>query len=576
MFSLNKIMSFLKDLLIFSKPEEKYIFDLDDSSMNKKSTPNEKSVDIKKEKQDQFIKPVKIKDMKEESVVFDNTNNMKGISGSLDINMNYVKHKYLYEKNNDLIIREFMIKNNQLGTKAFIIFFDGMIDRNVVNLSILQPLMTLSYLNVKSEKVDIESYIKNYFMPQTQMKITSEFDKVFNDVNYGGVGLFVDGIEVAFTADVKGWEHRQIGKPNNELVIRGSQESFNEVLRVNTALLRKILKETELVTEDIIVGKRSKTPCSMIYIKDITNENLVNEVRRRLENINIDYLISSGELEQLIEDSTFLPAQQIIATERPDRAASMLIDGHVVVIVDGSPYALIMPVVFFDMIQSIEDKSLRAPYSTLVRLIRLLGLTLSLLLPGIYIAIINFHHEMLPTDLLLAIESSREKVPFPSLVSILIMEISFELIREAGIRIPGPIGPTLGIIGALILGQAAVAANLVSPILIIVVAITGIGSFTVPDYSLGYAIRTYRFVYIIFGAIAGLMGITLVFYINVLIMVSAKSFGVPFLSPIAPKTKQALSYSIIAKPIWMNENRPDYTNTKVKEKQSKISRRWWK
>ena len=392
-----------------------------------------------------------------------------------------------------------------------------------------------------------------------------------------GAAEYLEGVDSAFAADVKGWEHRGVERPNTEQVLRGPQEGFTEILRVNTALVRKILKDEDLIVENISIGRRSKTPCSMLYIKDITNDSLVNEMRRRLESIKLDYIIDSGELEQLLEESGFLPAPQVIATERPDRVASLLAEGKVAVILHGSPFALVAPATLAGLIHSPEDSYVRFPYANLLRLVRIVGILFSLLLPGIYIAITTFHQEMIPTDLLFAIEASREKVPFPSVVELLIMEIMFELIREAGIRIPGPIGPTLGIIGALILGQAAVSANIVSPILIIVVAVTGIGSFAVPNYSLGLAFRILRFAYIFLGAMAGFLGITVGLFIQGIFFLTSRSFGVPIAVPFGPKTAGGLGGSeLIRAPIWKQERRADYLNTKDEAKQPKISRKWTK
>jgi spore germination protein KA len=388
-----------------------------------------------------------------------------------------MKKVYNIPINGDVIIREFEItvKNGSIG--AFIIFFDGMTDRMVINLAILQPLMLLSNLDIRGDEDNVASYVKKHLIPQNQLKVGKNYHEIIDGINFGACGLFIDGIDTAFIADVKGWEHRGVERPNTEVVIRGPQEGFNEVLRANTALVRKILKDEDLMAEDVAVGRRSKTPCSLLYIKDIANDSLVNEVRKRLNKIELDYIIDSGELEQMLEDSTFLPGPQIIATERPDRVASMLSEGKVAVIMNGSPFALVMPATILELLHSPEDAYARFPYANLFRIVRIIGILLSLLLPGSYVAITNYHQEMIPVDLLFAISASREKVPFPSVVEILIMEMAFELIREAGIRIPGPVGPTLGIIGALILGQAAVSANIVSPILIIIVAVTGIGSF---------------------------------------------------------------------------------------------------
>jgi spore germination protein KA len=496
------------------------------------------------------------------------------ISTKLSNNLEYMKKVYNIPINGDIIIREFEItvKNGSIG--AFIIFFDGMTDRMVINLAILQPLMLLSNLDIRGDEDNVASYVKKHLIPQNQLKVGKNYHEIIDGINFGACGLFIDGIDTAFIADVKGWEHRGVERPNTEVVIRGPQEGFNEVLRANTALVRKILKDEDLMAEDVAVGRRSKTPCSLLYIKDIANDSLVNEVRKRLNKIELDYIIDSGELEQMLEDSTFLPGPQIIATERPDRVASMLSEGKVAVIMNGSPFALVMPATILELLHSPEDAYARFPYANLFRIVRIIGILLSLLLPGSYVAITNYHQEMIPVDLLFAISASREKVPFPSVVEILIMEMAFELIREAGIRIPGPIGPTLGIIGALILGQAAVSANIVSPILIIIVAVTGIGSFAVSNFSLAISIRVLRFAYILLGASAGFLGITLGLFLQGLWFTSAKSFGLPYTASFGPKTKNIFIDALTRAPLWMQEERPDYLNTKDKRKQPEISREW--
>lgn len=555
------IWNTLKDFLLFSEPEKKEDFIL-------KERPCESGKDPYSDKETDTCKKSK-KDNQSQSEKDD-------ISSKLSENIQYIKSRFTIPENGDIILREFDIVVRDKVIPAFIVFIDGMVDRQVVNSDILQPLMILSNLDIKGNERNVADYVRSHLLPHGQIHEVREQKKVVDEVNFGSCGLYIDGVDSAFTADVKGWEHRSVERPNTELVIRGPQEGFTELLRVNTALIRKRLKDEKLVSESLELGSRSKTPTSLLYIKDIANDSLVKEVKRRLKSINADYVLDTGELEQYIEDSTFLPSPQIIATERPDRAASMLADGRVTIIMNGSPFALVMPATHTDLFHSPEDSYIRFPYANLLRIIRLIGIATSLLLPGIYLAITNFHHEMIPTDLLLAIEASREKVPFPSLVEIMMMEIAFELIREAGIRIPGPIGPTLGIIGALILGQAAVAANIVSPILIIIVAVTGIGSFSLPNFSLAFAYRMLRFAYIFLGAMAGLLGITAGLFIHLMWLMSAKSFGVPFFAPFGPITKGALSDQLAKLPIWKQEARPDFMNVKKNDKQSKISRSWIK
>jgi len=599
----NNVLKWLKNIFLFSPKEPKYRFVLDDannqddnggtdtSRQAKKDTEakngtqpkDEDKVSGRKAKNgkrtvvDGVKQPIPINEMNEKKrEKKDSSANALFIDTSINVNLEYIKQRYSADINGDFVIREFKVIVMNKDYSVFICFFDGLVDTIVVNMSIIQPLMTLSTLPVNTKDQTVRDVVYNHLIPQSQIKICRTYQEVVDEVNFGGLGIFIDGLDVAFACDVKGWEHRNVEQPTSELNIRGPKESFNEINRKNSALIRKIIKDENLIVEDILVGERSKTPCSMVYIKNLANDSLVREVRRRIKSIKIAYLRDAGELEQFLEDSPYLPAPQMLLTERPDRVASYLSEGRVGIIVHGSPFAIVVPVTFFNLIHSPEDYYLRYPYATFLRLIRILGILFTLLLPSFYLAVTNYYHEMLPTDLLLAIASAKEKVPFPTVISIFIMEIAFELIREAGIRIPGPIGPTLSIVGALILGQAAVAANLVSPILIIVVALTAIGSFAIPDFSLGYSFRALRFIYIILASFAGLLGISLGIFIHLLVLVHAKSFGVPFMVPFAPKTSGTRTNVILKTPLWKEEDRPDFINPKDIKQQAHISRGWLK
>lgn len=496
------------------------------------------------------------------------------ISSDLELNKKVMMNAYEIPKNSDLVHREFNITVKNKTLKAFIVFIDGMTDRTVISNNILQPLMLLSNIEIQEQPKDIGEFIFNRLIPFNQIKKVQQYKEVISNVNFGGCVIFVQGLEYAFMADTKFWDHRGINAPKSENVIRGPQEAFNEQIRANTALLRKILKDKDLMIQNVSVGKRSNTPCAVMYIKDIANESLVQEVLKRVKSIKVDYIFDSGELEQLIEDSTFLAAPQIIATERPDNVAMMLAQGNIAVVLDGSPFVLVMPATITEFLHTIEDVNIRFPYVNFIRIIRIIGIAIALLLPGLYISITNFHQELIPTNLLFAIEAARENVPFPSVIEILIMEFSFELIREAGLRVPGAIGSTIGIVGGLILGQAAVTANLVSPIMIIIVAITALGSFSVPSFSMSFSIRIIRFAYIILGAFAGFLGIALGLVLNSLLLASSKSFGVPFLTPFGPVTNGRYTDMLTRKPIWKREKRPDYLNTKDIKSQPEISRGW--
>ncbi|MGE5599565.1 MAG: spore germination protein, partial [Bacteroidota bacterium] len=330
--------------------------------------------------------------------------------------------------------------------------------------------------------------------------------------------------------------HRTIGMPLTENVVRGPQEGFVETLRANTAAIRRHLRAPSLVTELLTVGARNRADVAVMYLHDVANPKLVGEVKRRIEAVGrrVDFVNDSGTLEQLLEDHPRALVPQTLATERPDRCAAFLNEGHVVVLLATSPYALIIPTTFTMFIHTPEDYYLRWPYGTFVRVVRFFAGFVALLLPAFYVAVVNYHREMIPTDLLLAIAATRENVPFPALVEVIIMEGSFELIREAGVRIPSVIGPTIGIVGALILGQAAVAASIVSPILIIIVALTALSSFAVPNYSAAFSLRVLRFVFILLAAVLGFYGLAFGVMALSIHLVSLKSFGVPFMSPIAP------------------------------------------
>ena len=504
---------------------------------------------------------------------------------SLDENLTHLKVKYNALINSDIILREFTLNINGTSYKSLIVCIDGMIDSDLVNNFLLRPLMessnsstkTISRNGIKikkSKKIDLATYISNSLVPQNDINKVNNLDDLIDSVNSGDCALLVDTLDVAFIVDVKGYKAREISAPTNEIVVRGSQEAFVEKLRTNTSMLRRIINSENLIIEDCTIGKISKTNVAICYLKNIANSDLVNEVKYRINNLAIDYVISSGQLEQLIQDKSNVAFPQLIATERSDKASLHILEGRVVVIVDGSPYVLIMPGVFLDFLSSPEDMNLKHQYSNLLKLIRFLATFITLLLPGIYVAVSNYHTELLPTELLFTIAASRNTVPFPSIVEIFIMEVSFELLREAGLRVPTPFGSTIGIIGALVLGESAVSANLVSPILIIIVAITGICSFTIPDFSLSFSFRIFRFLYIVLGYLCGLLGIAMGIFIHLAILVNLKSFGAPYLAPYVPATNLNASLSYFIKPIWARETRADFLNTKRPKQEEKFSRKW--
>lgn len=492
------------------------------------------------------------------------------VSDSIDSNLNTVRRIFNVPKNNDVIIRRFSIKGD---IKCFLFFYEGMADNDVINNSIIKSLMEMPYFS-DIEPCVLSEKISERFISHSQISITDSFDEIIEEVCFGGCALFVDGVNQAFSLDVRSWEHRSITKPENEQSIYGPQEAFSEMLRTNTILIRKILKTEKLIAEGIKVGNVSKTRGVMLYISDIANEVLVNEVRRRLTAIDIDYVISVEEVEQLIEREGILSATQTLSTERPDRAARALSDGRVVFLLNGSPRCLVFPTNFFELTHAASDAFLRPPFANMSRILRLLGMFVSVLLPALYLAVTLYHQEMLPTYLLYAISAARANVPFPSLIELLLMDFSFEMIREAGIRMPGPIGQTLGIVGGLILGQSAVSAKLVSPIMIVIIAITGIGSFATSDYSLGWTFRLLRLAFILIAAFSGFFGIAIGIFLYTVYIASINNFGIPYLSPIPGSDSGGMFSALFVKRIWKREHRPSFLSTKNSEQEPQISRKW--
>lgn len=496
---------------------------------------------------------------------------LKKVSTSLDENIKYLENLYNLPSNKDLIIRKFNIAKR---IPACIVYIDGMIDHLIVVQFALPQLMDEHAFRHYDFKCECPlDYIEKNVLTIHQIVRMKSYDEINPQLVSGLTALFVDGCDECLVMESRGFERRGISPPMVEQVINGPQEGFTETLRTNITQIRRIVKSENLVTEFEFISKKNNFQCAIMYMEGIANRKVVDEVKRRVKSLDVDYISGSGMLEQLIEDKPFMIFPQIVSTERPDRAASFLMDGKVVIICEGTPFALAMPIVFFDLFHTSEESNLRWQYGSFLRVVRLIGLLLAAFLPGMYTALILFHQEMIPTSLLSTIVASRVNVPFPTIVEILLMEFSFELIREGGIRVPGVTGNTLGIIGALILGQAAVEAGLVSPILIIIVAVSGLGSFSIPNYSLSMGIRIVRVSFIIFAQIAGFYGISVAFTILFTFVLNLKSFGVPFFAPIAPTIRSNMD-KIIRAPVFDQVRRPDYLNTQDEIRMGTEPRGW--
>lgn len=492
------------------------------------------------------------------------------VSPSLSNNLEYIRRRFSAHKNPDLIVRPFRAGNFSLA----VLYIDGMSSRAEVNDFILRPLMQHDFTPLFAPS-QLEQEVFNILQVGNAQKRTT-LDEGIRDLLMGDSLLLMDGVTFLIGCETKGFERRSVSPPQTEGAIKGSQEAFTENIKTNTTLIRRLIKNPKLIVEYTQVGDMNQSPCALLYVEGICNPAIVEEVKRRMGAIHGDLILGSGMLEQFIEDNPFSIFPNVLSTERPDRTATALNEGRVAIIVDGTPFAVIVPITFRSMLTTPEDTNLRWQYGTLLRFIRALALLASLLLPSIYIALTTFHQEMIPIDILIAIAQARENVPFPTFVEVLLMEISFELIREAGTRVPGILGSTIGIVGALILGQASVEAGLVSPVLIIIIAFTGIGSFAMPDFSLSFGVRLIRLTLVLCGSVFGFLGIAMGGVVILSHMVAQSSFGVNTMAPYAPPASSTSHNLVWRQPVWKQELRDDELHTTHRRNQPPVSRRWTK
>ncbi|HWI53737.1 MAG TPA: spore germination protein [Symbiobacteriaceae bacterium] len=434
----------------------------------------------------------------------------------------------------DVIVRPVTLQFVQ-PLQAYVVYIDGAANGQVVEEAILEPLLLLARGSVTARGTDLLHLVESHLVSNRQTEPVHQLRTIVEGVVSGQVALLLESAPGALLMEARNWPSRAVDKPITENVVKGPHEAFTENIRTNSALLRHRLMTPDLVFEPGQIGRRSRSYVYLAYIRGLANADLLAEVRRRLAAIDIDTLTDNGMLEQYLEghQKTFFPT--LGTTERPDRAAASISEGRVAILLDGSPYVLLVPWLFGDFFHNPEDYYIRPPFGTALRIVRITGAMITLLLPGLYIAIANYHHEMIPPSLLLAIAATREAVPFPAPLEVVMMELAFEIIREGSIRIPSVLGQTVGIVGALILGQAAVQAAIVSPILVIIVALTALGSFTIPNYEMGLVIRVLRFGFIFLATTFGLYGVAVGLLLISGHASAMRSFGVPFMAPLGPR-----------------------------------------
>ncbi len=446
------------------------------------------------------------------------------IRKDLEQNIQYIENKL--ENCGDIIKKKFSI-GKEKEIQFYVVYTDGLTKTDMLEESVLAPLLK----NFTKSENDLMRQLEYSSIQTADMKEIYDLDEAITNILAGNTILFVDGYDYGILISSKNFPTRGVQEADQEVVIRGPKDSFNENLRTNTALIRRRIRDINLKVEQLQVGERSKTDIALMYMDDLVRPDILNAVKERLDEVSMDGILDGGMLEQLLEKNWKSPFPQFQSTQRPDKTASALLEGRIVLVVDNSPAALILPATFQIFFQASDDYYERWEVASFARILRYMASFLAIGLPAFYIAVANFHTEILPTSLILSIAAAREGVPFPVVVEVLLMELAFELLREAGIRLPGQLGGTIGIVGGLIVGQAAVDAGLVSTIVVIVVSLTAIASFAVPNETFASAFRMLKFLMIAFSSFYGIYGFFLGWLFLFIHLASLKSFCIPYMMP---------------------------------------------
>ncbi|MEF3307241.1 spore germination protein [Paenibacillus sp. GYB003] len=452
----------------------------------------------------------------------------------------------------DIVVREW---NAEEGFCGFAVcYIDGLVDSKQLIELLENAADALSREAVSPETAF--ALVKGRIPFGGVTPLTDE-ESVYARMLEGSAVILVDGSPVAIAVSLPGGARRAVEEPSSQTVVRGPKECFTEELSTNLALLRRKLRTPDLRVETQTIGRYTQTKVAVVYIQGIANSEVVREMTARLEAIDTDSILDSGYIEELIQDEAVTPFPTIQNTERPDAVAGGLLEGQTAVIVDGTPFALIAPVTFFKFFQSSEDYYQRYDLASFLRIIRFISFLIALLLPSLYIAVSTFHQEMLPTTLLISLAAQREGTPLPALMEALLMEVTFEIIREAGVRMPRAIGPAISIVGALVLGQAAVQAGLVSGAMVIVVSFTAIANFVLPTINMAGTVRLIRFVLMFLAGTLGLFGIMAGMIPLLVHLVSLRSFGIPYFMPVAPFRLANMKDLFVRSPWWTMKRRPE-------------------
>ncbi len=490
---------------------------------------------------------------------------VKQISKNLEKNITIIENAF--QNCGDIVKRHFFVGEKK-DIAVYMIYTDNIVNGNAIEESILTNIMNRCRIDGKKE--GMLKRLNEEVIAIGEMNEVKTFQEIFDAVLLGDTILLMDGNDIALQASTKGFPSRGVSEAKTEVVVQGPKDAFTEIGATNIVLIRRRIRDTKLKVKRTKVGKRSKTDVAILYMEDIVRKEILQEVEYKINQIDIDVVLDSGYIDQLLENRWLSPFPQLQMTERPDKAASALLEGRVVIVIDNTPFVVIAPATLNVFFQAAEDYYDRWEIMSFIRLIRYCAGFLAVALPGLYIALTVFHPSMLPTNLALKIAETRQNIPFPAVGEILIMELAFELLREAGIRLPSPVSSTIGIVGGIIIGQAAVEAGIVSPSVVIVSALTGICTFVIPNIALVSGLRLTKYIVLIFSAFLGLYGFWLALILMLIHMASLKSFHIPFLYPFCSASVNNyndLEDSIFRLPLWFMKKRPIFSNDKHRQRE---------
>lgn len=449
-------------------------------------------------------------------------------SRSREHNLKWLQKRLNVKENHEFIERSF----TTLGQKSHLFYMEGLSSGNAISDYILRPLLRSTETASGKEAREL---VMNRLLEASAVRCEKDLEKAVQDLMGGVCLLLIDTVDEILVIDTRSYVHRPISSPMTENVVEGPHEAFNETLRDNLTLLHRKMQTASLICKIMSVGKAVSTQISLCYLDGVCKQETITELTRRLEEIDVDMVQSSGMLEQLIEDSPYAPFPQVGASERPDRIISFLLEGQAVVFIDGSPRALAMPVSFWHIVHAPDENAMRWQYGTFTRIMRTLGLVFALALPAVFVTVVIFHPLVIPMTLLMSIAESRANLPISLFGEAVLMLTLFDLVDEAHAHVPSLMGSSLGLVSALILGSAAVQASLISPMLIIVVAVSGLGSYALPNYSLGFTFRMLQLLLLLMGWVMGMAGVLFGMFMLLCGISGMTSLNQPFLAPNSPK-----------------------------------------